>query len=102
VGAGERTSLLGLIELVGTITGRTLAYGLPARDGDARDSLPSLERVERLPGYRRLVSLCEGLRRPSAWFERRPRAAGSRRQEPAGEAYADTSRWLRRSSRFLR
>src|SRR2546425_10494507 len=43
VGAGARTSLLGLLELVGTITGRGLAYQrLPARDGDVRDSLASL------------------------------------------------------------
>jgi UDP-N-acetylglucosamine/UDP-N-acetyl-alpha-D-glucosaminouronate 4-epimerase len=72
VGAGARTSLLELIDLVGTITGRGLAYRqLPGRAGDVRDSLASLERAERLLGYRPLVSLIEGLRRTWAWFERR-------------------------------
>jgi len=51
VGAGARTSLLGLMELVEQITGRRLAYQrLPAREGEVRDSLASLERAERLLG----------------------------------------------------
>jgi len=76
VGAGVRTSLLGLIELVEQITGRRLAYQrLPAREGEVHDSLASLERAERLLGYRPLVSLAEGLRRTWAWFERQLAAA---------------------------
>src|SRR2546429_222907 len=52
VGAGARTSLLDLIELVGKITGQELAYQrLPAREGDVRDSLAGLRRAERLLGY---------------------------------------------------
>src|SRR6185437_10041196 len=70
VGAGARTSLLDLIQLVGKVTGRELAYRqLPARSGDVRDSLAGLRRAERLLGYQPLVSLAEGLRRTWTWFE---------------------------------
>jgi len=85
VGAGGRTSLLGLIELVEKITGRRLAYQrLPAREGEVRDSLASLERAERLLGYRPHVSLAEGLGRTWAWFESQPCPAASHRKQPAG------------------
>ncbi|HEV8510038.1 MAG TPA: NAD-dependent epimerase/dehydratase family protein [Gemmatimonadales bacterium] len=70
VGAGTRTSLLGLIDLIRTITGRRLPYVRHrARSGDVRDSLASLDRAQRLLGYRPSVSLEEGLRRTWAWFE---------------------------------
>jgi len=76
VGAGERTSLLNLIELVEQVTGEALVYEQrPAREGDVQDSLASLERAERLLGYRPRVSLTEGLRRTWGWFERRPAMA---------------------------
>jgi len=87
VGAGMRTSLLGLIQLVEKITGRRLAYQrLPAREGEVRDSLASLERAERLLGYRPHVSLAEGLGRTWAWFERQPCPAAPRRKQPAGSS----------------
>jgi len=87
VGAGMRTSLLGLIELVEKITGRRLAYQrLPAREGEVRDSLASLERAERLLGYRPHVSLAEGLGRTWAWFERQPCPAAPRRKQPAASS----------------
>jgi len=70
VGAGVQTSLLALVELIGKITGSGLACRLSSpRSGDVRDSLASLERAERLLGYRPLVSLAEGLRRTWAWCE---------------------------------
>jgi len=85
VGAGAQTSLLDLIELVKQITGRRLAYRrLPVREGDVHDSLASLERAERLLGYRPLISLAEGLRRTWSWLERRPPAVAGRRREGAG------------------
>lgn len=85
VGAGVRTSLLGLIELVEKITGRRLAcQRLPPREGDVRDSLASLERAERLLGYRPQVSLAEGLGRTWAWLERQASAAAARRKQRAG------------------
>src|SRR3989440_6211125 len=46
VGAGARTSLLDLIELVGEITGRELTYQrLPAREGDEIGRASCRERV---------------------------------------------------------
>ncbi len=69
VGAGTRTSLLGLIEVIGAITGRQLNYVRHAsRPGDVRDSLASLDRAQRLLGYHPSVSLEEGLRRTWAWL----------------------------------
>ena len=69
VGAGTRTSLLGLIDIIGTVTGRRLNYVLhDSRPGDVRDSLASLDRAQRLLGYHPGVSLEEGLRRTWAWF----------------------------------
>jgi UDP-glucose 4-epimerase len=89
VGAGVRTSLLGLIELVEQTTGRRLAYQrLPSREGDVRDSLASLERAECLLGYRPHVSLAEGLARTWAWFERQASSAAPRRKQPAGRSAA--------------
>jgi UDP-glucose 4-epimerase len=68
VGAGVRTSLLGLLEMIGLVTGRHPAsVRQPARSGDVRDSLASLDRATRLLGYRPNVALEEGLRRTWAW-----------------------------------
>lgn len=84
VGAGARTSLLELLELVEKITGGPLAYQRrPAREGDVRDSLASLERAERLFGYRPLVPLAEGLRRTWAWFQLRSPVATATRKGSA-------------------
>ena len=70
LGAGERTSLLDLLELVSGVTGkRVAAEHLPPRAGDVRDSLASLERAEAGLGYRVLVSLPEGLKRTWEWFQ---------------------------------
>jgi nucleoside-diphosphate-sugar epimerase len=69
VGAGARTSLLGLIDMIADVTGRPLRYVTePPRAGDVRDSLASLERAEQVIGYRPGVSLEEGLRRTWTWF----------------------------------
>jgi len=69
VGAGAKTTLLRLIGMIGSVTGRELRYVCqPPRPGDVRDSLASLERAERVLGYRPGVSLEEGLRRTWAWM----------------------------------
>jgi len=69
VGAGTRTSLLGLIGLVSSVTGCELHHRQhPSRSGDVRDSLASLDRAERLLGYRARISLEEGLRRTWTWL----------------------------------
>src|SRR6059058_5579413 len=69
VGAGTRTALLGVVEIIGRIVGRPLAFvRQPPRPGDVRDSLASLERVKRLLGYEPKISLEEGLRRTWKWM----------------------------------
>jgi nucleoside-diphosphate-sugar epimerase len=71
VGAGERTSLLQLIALIREVSGRPLTVQhRPARGGDVRDSLASLERIASLLGYAPSVRLEDGLRRTWDWFRR--------------------------------
>lgn len=73
VGAGDRTSLLQLIDLVSEVSGRPIAKEfLPPRSGDVRDSLASLERVERVLGYRPKVTLREGITLLWNWLRERP------------------------------
>jgi UDP-glucose 4-epimerase len=64
VGGGARTSLNQLLEAVRQITGTTLqAIHEPARAGDVRDSLASLDRARDLLGYVPSTSLREGLQK---------------------------------------
>jgi UDP-glucose 4-epimerase len=72
LGAGQRTSLLQLLEMVRSVTGRdiTAEHG-PPRAGDVHDSLASLERAKATLGYEPRVGLREGLERTWAWFEGR-------------------------------
>ena len=70
IGAGTRTSLLELIELVREITGKPITVERrPPRDGDVRDSLAGLERAGSLLGYRPSVALREGLKQTWEWFQ---------------------------------
>lgn len=72
VGAGERTSLLDLVRMIGSVAGVGLeASHVSPRAGDVRDSLASLERAALQLDYRVLVALEEGLRRTWAWFQER-------------------------------
>src|SRR6185503_12662684 len=83
VGAGEQTSLLGLVALIESITGRALPCRFaPPRAGDVHDSLASLERAERLLTYQPLVSLLDGLRRTWLWGQTMEPAVPSRRSSP--------------------
>ncbi|GLC28485.1 NAD-dependent epimerase/dehydratase family protein [Roseisolibacter agri] len=68
-GAGGRTSLLELAQLIGEVSGRPIAleHG-PARAGDVRDSLAGLERARAVLGYEPTVSLRDGLQRTWEWF----------------------------------
>jgi UDP-glucose 4-epimerase len=69
IGAGRRTSLLELLSLIRSVTGRALGYVVaPARSGDVRDSVADLERAERLLGYQSRISLEEGLGRTWNWL----------------------------------
>jgi len=40
----------------------------PAREGDVRDSLASLDKIQTRMGYESTVSLAEGLRRTVEWL----------------------------------
>jgi len=74
VGAGDRVSLLELLELVGQVTGRPVRWQhVPARAGDVRDSQADLTRARSVLGYEPCVTLEEGLRATWEWFH--PHAA---------------------------
>jgi UDP-glucose 4-epimerase len=69
VGAGDRTSLNQLLQLVREVSGTDVpAVYRPPRAGDVRDSLAGLERARAVLGYEPLVTLREGLRRTWEWF----------------------------------
>jgi UDP-glucose 4-epimerase len=81
VGAGQRTSLLRLLELMRDVTGRGLACTYqPPRRSEVRDSMASLERAQHVIGYHPHVTLEEGLQRTWEWFvdAHRPAAAFQR------------------------
>ncbi len=69
VGGGERISLNELYRTMADElgVGEGPEYG-PERAGDVRHSLASVERAERLLGYRPEVPWREGLRRTVAWY----------------------------------
>jgi UDP-glucose 4-epimerase len=70
IGAGERTSLRHLLEVIERVTLRAVAINeLPPRPGDVRDSLASLERAEAVLGYHPKDSLAAGLRYTWAWMQ---------------------------------
>ena len=77
VGAGEHTSLLGLLALIRDVTGAEMKVRHAApRPGDVRDSLAGLERASQVLGYRPRVQLLEGLRLTWEWFRARSAATG--------------------------
>ena len=64
VGTGHRISLLDLVAALNRIFGTSLEPILQdPRAGDVRDSLASLERIEKVLGYKPVVPFEEGLRR---------------------------------------
>ncbi|MGH9659833.1 MAG: SDR family NAD(P)-dependent oxidoreductase [Bryobacteraceae bacterium] len=70
IGAGERTSLLRLLELVREVTGRDVGVQRrPPRPSEVRDSLAGLARAQSLIGYQPSVTLREGLKRTWDWFQ---------------------------------
>ena len=72
VGAGQRTSLNAMLDLAREVTGSAIpAEYKPARGGDVRDSLASLERTTRLIGYNPTINLREGLVRTWHWLQTR-------------------------------
>jgi len=76
VGCGERISVNRLWEAIREVTGaRVEALHGPEREGDVRDSLASLEKIQGGMDYAVTVSLAEGLRRTVEWLTG-PRARG--------------------------
>ena len=70
VGGGERISVNRLWEAIQEATGaRVEALHGREREGDVRDSLASLGKIERHMGYEVTVSLAEGIRRTVEWLE---------------------------------
>jgi UDP-N-acetylglucosamine/UDP-N-acetyl-alpha-D-glucosaminouronate 4-epimerase len=64
VGTGQRISLLELVDTLNRIFGTDLEPILQdPRAGDVKDSLASLERIEKVLGYKPVVPFEEGLRR---------------------------------------
>jgi nucleoside-diphosphate-sugar epimerase len=73
VGAGQRTSLLDLVQLVSEVTGRPVSTAhQPPRSGDVRDSLASLTRAREVLGYEPSVTLADGVARLWNWLRERP------------------------------
>jgi UDP-glucose 4-epimerase len=72
IGAGDRTSLNHLLQLVRDISGVDVrAEYRPPRAGDVRDSLAGLDRVRQVLGYDPEVSLADGLRITWEWMRSR-------------------------------
>jgi UDP-glucose 4-epimerase len=76
VGSGTRASINDLYRDVKAMIGSKIdARHAPARAGDVRDSLASIERARELLGYRPNVSWREGLERTVAWYREQHAAA---------------------------
>jgi UDP-glucose 4-epimerase len=70
VGCGERISLLGVIERLERLLGRSLTRRhTPARAGDVPHTLADIDKAKRLLGYVPLVEFDEGLRRTVEFFK---------------------------------
>jgi len=69
VGAGTRTSLIQLLDLIGEVAGTKIDYeNDPPREGDVKDSLASLERISEGLDYTPSVSLRDGLEVTWQWI----------------------------------
>ena len=79
VGAGARTSLNDLWRQIRSLTGASVdPLYAPARVGDVRDSLASLDRSRAVLGYNPAVTLAEGLRHTVESYGATTSAAGRR------------------------
>ena len=69
LGCGERISVNRLWEAIQEDTGAAVEpVNGPAREGDVRDSLASLDKIQTRMGYESTVSLAEGLRLTVEWL----------------------------------
>lgn len=72
IGAGERLSINELYDAMANQLGVGLRPKyMPARAGDVRDSLASLEKAQKVLGYRPRISWREGLRDTVSWYQAR-------------------------------
>ena len=70
----ERTTLLELVEQIGSALGRKVRPTFePRRTGDIHDSLASIDAARRLIGYEPSVRFADGLQRTVEWFTAGPR-----------------------------
>lgn len=91
VGCGARITVNQLWERIAALVGcAAQAHYVPARAGDVRDSLASLERSQRMLGYTPAMTIDDGLRRTVEWYTVR-QAVAEASAEPAGVAQS-TSR----------
>jgi len=78
VGCGARISVNDLWgRIAALVECSAQPHYVPARAGDVRDSLASLERSRQILGYSPAVSLDEGLRRTVEWYTLRKALAGA-------------------------
>ncbi|RSL28883.1 NAD-dependent epimerase/dehydratase family protein, partial [Salibacterium salarium] len=72
IGSGERIDLNHLVLKLNKIVGKEIKPTYEAeRAGDVKHSLADITLAEKLIGYRPHVSFVEGLKRTSAWFEKK-------------------------------
>ncbi|MBI3988607.1 MAG: SDR family oxidoreductase [candidate division NC10 bacterium] len=77
VACGERSTLLTLVEILNRILGTRFIPRFEApRPGDVRHSQASIEKAERLLGYKPKVGFEEGLRRTVDWMKKDKRDQG--------------------------
>jgi UDP-glucose 4-epimerase len=78
VGCGERITLLDLVEELNDLLGTDHEpLFAPGRVGDVRHSLASIDKAERLIGYKPLIHIREGLDQTIAWLEAMEREPAS-------------------------
>jgi len=70
IACGERYTVNELVAILNEILGTNIepVYE-PPRTGDVRHSMASIEKAEKMLGYRPLVTFEEGLRRTVEWFK---------------------------------
>lgn len=72
VACGEQTRLLDMLSTLAELVGVSIApMHTPARAGDVRDSVASIDRARNVLGYSPAVTLREGLAQTVAWFRTR-------------------------------
>jgi UDP-glucose 4-epimerase len=93
IGAGQRTSLNDLVDLLNEITGQDRRPEHQAeRAGDVRHSLADIARAQEQLGYHPAVSLREGLEQTLAWYKEELSATQAPAASPASRKQQRSSR----------